>query len=422
MGVGDAGRSPTPGTGQPMPPTSVDLLLELFDDVTSTGASPPGPSSDAPPEPPSRFRWESTGWRQFLPPPKRVEVSDLELGVLIVCTLITTIGLAGDIARHLQNPGDLEGDFLSGWHLVLYGGVASVGAWIAWGAFRRGAGFVGSVPTTTLGFLTLSVGGLADAAWHERYGTERAVEALVSPPHLIVFTGLVLLLTSPMVLLWRRPVVKLGLIPSIAAVVSVVSALLVTSLFTGFLSPMAGGLSLQQGYVEPLVGESMSDYDQVRGLAVVVWSAVLLAAGFVPLLVRFSVTPGLVSVGLALLGLPPLILTDTSTPARGMYFEELTHSAPGGRPVFYGFVAAALVIEACALVLARPTLGRLSAAVTGAAAPATLWAVTFWVLEADQRLGWSPALRWGSVILSAMIGAATAGLVTLRFPSIEEPR
>ena len=76
----------------------------------------------------SDIRWAPTGWRQFMPPPRRLDVTDLELAVLIVCTLVTTVGLGGDIARHLQNPGDLEGDFLSGWHLVLYGGVASVGA------------------------------------------------------------------------------------------------------------------------------------------------------------------------------------------------------------------------------------------------------------------------------------------------------
>ena len=42
--------------------------------------------------------------------------------------------------------------------------LASVGAWIAFGALRRGPTFVGSVPTTTIGFLTLTVGGLVDAA------------------------------------------------------------------------------------------------------------------------------------------------------------------------------------------------------------------------------------------------------------------
>lgn len=369
----------------------------------------------------NRLAWAPTGWRQFLPPPRRLDVTDGELAILIVCTLVTTIGLAGDIARHLQNPGDLEGDFLSGWHLILYGGVASVGAWIAWGAYRRGAGFVGSVPTTTIGFITLSFGGLADAVWHERFGTERAVEALVSPPHLIVFAGLVLLLTSPMVLLWRRPVVELGLVASIAAVVSVVTALLVTSLFTGFLSPMAGGLSLQAGYVEPLVGESLNDYDQVRGLGVVLWSAVMLTAGFLPLMLRFRVKPGLLLIGCAVLGVPPLLLTDsTSGATTAAFYDPSASTAHGGEPVLYGFIGAAVALELCRFAFSRPVLNRLTAVVTATVVPATLWAVTFWFLEASDRLGWTPALRWGSVMLSGMIGAATAGFATLRFTPPEE--
>jgi hypothetical protein len=349
-----------------------------------------------------------------------VDITDTALLVLIACNVLTTVGLTGDIARHLQNPGDLEGDFLSGWHLVLYGGVASVGGWIVWGALKRGAGFVGSVPTTTIGFVTLSVGGLADALWHERFGTERAVEALVSPPHLIVFAGLVFLLTSPLILLWARPVVTLGLVPSIAAVVSVVSALLVTSLFTGFLSPMAGGLSLQAGYVEPLVGESISDYDQVRGLGVVVWSAVILVVAFIPMLARFRITPGLTLVGMALLGLPPLILTDdTISPRMAGSLDPNAPTATGGAPILYGFIAAGVGLEICRLLFARP-LGRLTAVVTAAVVPGLLWAVTFWSLESTNRLGWTPALRWGSVMLSAMVGAATAGLATLRLTRPEE--
>lgn len=362
-------------------------------------------------------RWAPTGWRQFLPPPKRLMVTDGELAVLIVCTLITTIGLAGDIARHLQNPGDLEGDFLSGWHLILYGGVASVGGWIVWGAFRRGSGFVGSVPTTTIGFLTLSAGGLFDALWHERFGTEKAVEALVSPPHLVVFGGLAFLLTSPLILLWARPVVTLRLVPSIAAVVSVVSALLVTTLFTGFLSPMAGGLSLQAGYTEPLVGQSLAEYDQVRGLGIVLWSGVLIVGGFMPMLTRFRITPGLMLIGMAVLGIPPLLLTDSSSQTDLYSIEPV---ATGAWPVFYGFLAAGVALEVGRAVFSRPVLGRLGATLTGAVVPAVLWAVTFWVLEAENRLGWTPALRWGSVMLAGMAGAATAGMVTLRIPAPTE--
>ena len=37
------------------------------------------------------------------------------------------IGLTGDIARHLETSADLSDDFLSGWHLALYGEVRGLG-------------------------------------------------------------------------------------------------------------------------------------------------------------------------------------------------------------------------------------------------------------------------------------------------------
>ena len=123
----------------------------------------------------------------YLPRTDGPKVTDGEIAVFIVCVLVTTVGLAGDIARHLQNPESLENDFLSGWHLVLYGGVASVGAFIGLGAIRRGPSYVGAVGSGAIGFVMLAMGGVADATWHEIFGAEAAVEALVSPPHLLVF-------------------------------------------------------------------------------------------------------------------------------------------------------------------------------------------------------------------------------------------
>ena len=211
---------------------------------------------------------------------EHVAISDAELLVLIACNLITTIGLAGDIARHLQEPDNLEGDFLSSWHLVLYGGVTAVGVWLGVGAIRHGTRFLASAGWTTAGFALLASGGVVDALWHAQFGTEANVEALVSPPHLMVFAGLGLLLTSPIVVLWRRPARRLGVVASLVALSSIVTFLLVTSLFTGFLSPLASGMSLSQGYVEPMVGESPVDYDQVRGLGVAVWTSAVLVAAF----------------------------------------------------------------------------------------------------------------------------------------------
>ncbi len=332
---------------------------------------------------------------------ERIDISDAALLVLIACNIFTTVGLTGDIARHLQNPDDLSGDFLSGWHLVLYGGVTTVALWLGVGALRHGPAFVWSAGATTIGFFLLAFGGVFDSLWHVQFGTEANVEALVSPPHLTVFAGLTFLLSSPVVVLWRRDARRLGWVASIVTLTSVVTTVLVISLFTGFLSPLASGMSLSFGYVEPLIGESVVDYDQVRGLGVAVWTTAVLVAAFTVILVRFRPVPGLVAVSVFLCGAPALLLTDP---------EVL-------RPLVVGYAVSGLVTEAMIGLTGKPTLGRLAATATGALMGSMLWASTFALLQREGRLGWSTAMWSGTVVLSGLVGAAMAALVALPAPT-----
>ena len=331
----------------------------------------------------------------------QVDISDAELLVLIACNVLTTVGLAGDIARHLQHPDNLQGDFLSGWHLVLYGGVTTVALWLGIGALRHGPGFVFSAGTTTVGFLLLAFGGVFDSIWHAQFGTEANVEALVSPPHLTVYAGLSFLLASPVVVLWRRPARRLGWVASIVALVSVVTTVLVTSLFTGFLSPLASGMSLSYGYIEPLIGESPVDYDQVRGLGITVWTTAVLVAAFTVILVRFRPMPGLVGLSIFLCGAPALLLT---TP------EVI-------QPLVIGYAVAGVVTEVMVALTGKPTLGRLAATATGALLGSMLWLSTFALLKRDDRLFWSTAMWSGTVVLSGLVGAVVAALVALPAPT-----
>jgi hypothetical protein len=347
-----------------------------------------------------RERKTPKGWRRYLPSDRSPKVTDGEIALLIVANLVTTVGLTGDIASHLTQPGSFEDDFLAGWHLILYGGVALVGAWLGLGAIRRGPSFIGSVPTAVVGFALLTVGGATDALWHEAFGVEVAAEALVSPPHLVILTGLMFLLTSPLVVLWKRPARWLGLVGSTAALVSVVSTVLVISLFTGFLSPLAGGMSLQAGYVEPLVGESFMEYDQIRGLGITVWTTAVLVAAFTVLLVRFRVLPGLTMLGFVAIAVPAVFVS-----GREVW------------PMVAGFLLAGVVAEACVTALGKPTLGRAAASVTGALIGLVMWSAVFGALELDGRLAWSESLWGGSILLSGMVGAAVAALVALPVPT-----
>lgn len=330
-----------------------------------------------------------------------VAITDAELLVLTAFNLVTTVGLAGDIARHLQDPASLDDDFLSAWHLVLYAGVLAVGLWLGVGAWRRGPNFVWSAGPTTVGFLLLAFGGFFDAVWHEQFGVEQNLEALVSPPHLIVFAGLAVLLASPVVVLWRRPARRLGLTASVVALTAVVTAVLVTSLFIGFLSPLASGMSLSPGYVEPVVGESPVEYDQVRGLGIAVWTTAMLVAAFTVVLVRFRPMPGLIAVSVFLCGAPALAITDPVAI----------------RPLVLGYAMAGVVAEVLVGLLGKPTLGRAGAAVVGAGMGMMLWAATFALLSQDGRLAWSQALWGGVILLGGMVGAAVAALVALPAPT-----
>jgi hypothetical protein len=185
---------------------------------------------------------------------------------LMVANTVAAVGLFADIARHVSLATTLTGDdFLSGWHLVLYGGVAGVAAILGAYALARGpAALFADLRSACAGVAVLSVGGLLDAAWHDALGVEAELEALVSPPHLVILVGLVLLMVTPIGALARTSHPRLGLARSVVLGISVTSVLLVVSLFTGYLSPLVGGSELVAGaWVEPIVGTSVQDYDIV---------------------------------------------------------------------------------------------------------------------------------------------------------------
>jgi hypothetical protein len=185
------------------------------------------------------------------------------------------------------------------------------------------------------------------------------------------------------------------------ALVSVVTTVLVISLFTGFLSPLASGMSLSFGYVEPLIGESAIDYDQVRGLGIAVWTTAVIVAAFTVVLVRFRPMPGLVGVSIFLCGAPALLLTS----------PEVI------QPLVIGYAVSGIVTEVMIALTGKPTLGRMAATATGALLGSMIWLSTFAMLQREGRLNWSTAMWSGTVVLSGLVGAAVAALVALPAPT-----
>jgi hypothetical protein len=98
------------------------------------------------------------------------------------------------------------------WHAVLYTGFAAAALWTFVLTRRRrapGTSWVDAVPVGygmgLVGIGVYSIGAAADLVGHILFGFETGVAALISPTHLLIFTGVGLIALSPFRAAWARP-------------------------------------------------------------------------------------------------------------------------------------------------------------------------------------------------------------------------
>jgi hypothetical protein len=108
-----------------------------------------------------------------------------------------------------HNAGTLVESFFTPWHAALYSGYTASTLWLCWLIGRElRAGKVGlaAIPRGyewgLVGAAIFGLGGLGDLAWHLAFGVEQNLEALLSPTHLLLFTGVVLIFSSPLRSAW----------------------------------------------------------------------------------------------------------------------------------------------------------------------------------------------------------------------------
>lgn len=101
--------------------------------------------------------------------------------------------------------------FFTPWHGVLYSGYAAYALFLAVSAARfhtQGYGWLRSLPAgympSLLGAAIFGIGGVLDLIWHTIFGIERSIDALLSPTHLLLATGFLLMITGPLRAAWGR--------------------------------------------------------------------------------------------------------------------------------------------------------------------------------------------------------------------------
>lgn len=152
--------------------------------------------------------------------------------------------------------------FFTPWHGVMYSGFAACGiALLAMAIRGRRAGrpWTSSLPDgyfpSLIGAGVFAAGGGFDMFWHLTFGIEKDIEALLSPAHLVLAVGAVLMLLGPVRAAWRSAETPRGS-AWIPVALSLACAVTIISFMSQFAHPVrmgAVGMRPEDGTVADLM-------------------------------------------------------------------------------------------------------------------------------------------------------------------------
>lgn len=284
------------------------------------------------------------------------------------------VGLYIDGWAH--NAGRPE-DFWTPWHAVLYSGFVAATAWFLIQRRRRDA--QGSADRSTIaGFALFAIAGVGDAVWHTLFGIEEDLAALLSPTHLALMVGGLLLVASPIRAARRDPAPGRGWRDSAPTVISVGLFVAVIAFFLQFVS--AFHLFGPEAFT---VSNVPDDSGATTGIASILLTNVLLLGGVAWVATHRSDAPA---------GTYTLVMAVPVVLLSGLHAFE--HGP---------LVLAAILGGVTADVVSQAGHGRRTLLV---ALPAVMWSTWFAVFHGIWGLGWEPELWTGSIVLTVLSGAA----------------
>jgi hypothetical protein len=303
------------------------------------------------------------------------------------------------------------------WHAALYSGFLA-SAWYAISIVRRnyceGDSLWHAIPTghalSLAGIGIFGVGASSDMGWHSVLGIEASLAALLSPTHLVMFCGAVLVLTGPFRAAWADGRIQA---PSLRQFLPAVLSLTLT----------VGLVSFFFQYVTPFRRENYGTW----------------VTAFTTLVTRFPGAAANFREQLAIVGVTSVLITTLVYVAPVLLALRRWRLPFGTATILWGSVtglvggidafnrpaklAAGLLAGVAADVLLRklrPSGARpWSAHAWAAAAAGALWGIFFAVYQTFYGIGWEAELWTGSIV-TAMIAAVGASLLAFP-PSIPVP-
>jgi hypothetical protein len=326
--------------------------------------------------------------------------------VMVLCGTWLIGGAMLDGWAHANILKTLE-SFLTPWHAILYSGFAASAVWTVSLAYRRRRvapewwrdGWPPGYRLGALGVAIFLFAGGADMVWHTIFGIESNLAAALSPSHLLLAVGSVLLLSSPLRSWWAAGSGK-GL-PAVAGVWALALATTAVSVLMSYAVAFYPGWPLRP-YVEKDLGTVQSN-QAALGIASYVVTTVILVTALL-LVHRRRATLG-VGAG-ALGGVALFQLGDREFP------RALTVAAVAA------LVAAALVdLLLVRLDRVRGADAPLRLPIAGALFAALVWPAHLVALDIAGGVRWPAELTAGSVVTCVAAGAVLGGLAARPAPA-----
>jgi hypothetical protein len=351
----------------------------------------------------------STRGASALDRPRTTHRQDL-VTVLLATWLIAGIGLDGWAHSNL-----LEGQqesFFTPWHGVFYSGFAATTLWVLWLVGKRRAhhaAWTQAVPRGyglgLVGVAVFAVGGVGDLLWHQAFGIETGIAALLSPTHLLLFLGVALLLLAPFRAAWSSPQPPpAGLLGVVPAFLSITLLTALVAFFFQYGSLFAIDLAFSssefvrvpQGQPPQLAGvfEAWANDLQKNGIMAALLTSVILVAPVLLLLRRWRLPFGAATILFVVVATIIVALDGFRA------WENLLGAAAAG------------VVVDVAIARLRPAADRVGAfRAVGSLIPMAVIGCTFLAAVWRFGLGWPAELWTGTVVFGGLAGYALAFLM-----------
>lgn len=304
-------------------------------------------------------------------------------------------GLFMDGWAHNHIP-ELE-TFFTPWHAVFYSGYALTALTLLGIVLRRkkimGSSFSSAIPhgyaPALLGVALFALGGIGDMTWHQIFGVEADIEALLSPTHLVLATALFLMVTSGL-RVWFLAIPPLG-VPSFRKQLSMLLSLSFTialiwfmTQFSHFVSMRAGGA----GWDDPVIAD-MSQNISISGA--LLSTAILMGAVLLVLRRGRLATGGLTFVFL------------TTMYAMGVMRDGLS--------LLPAAFVAGIVADALAQRMHPLERHRKEVRIASFLIPAVLFTGYFLTIHVQSGMWWTVHLWAGLIVMTGIVGTLVSFLV-----------